>query len=222
MGLIYINTQMRRSTHPSFQAEDALMIVDREPVGKNETVVWDLFVRVFHWTLVVGFFIAYLSGDDLQSLHVIAGYCVGALVLARLVWGVAGSHHARFASFVYRPGKVWRYARDLLAFRGRRYLGHSPAGGAMVLLLLAMLTLLVTSGLVALALREGAGPLAGWIAPDRALGGVVGEIHEFLANVTLGLVLLHLCGVLLASLVHGENLVKAMWTGRKPTHLELK
>jgi cytochrome b len=177
-------------------------------------------VRVFHWTLVTVFFVAYLSEDDLLSLHVVAGYVVGGLVLARLIWGVVGPRYARFTSFVYAPRKILHELRALLTFSGKRYIGHSPAGGAMVLALLVMLLLLVGSGLVTLALREGAGPLAGWIAPNRSLGRVAGGVHEFLANSTLVLVVIHIGGVLFASFVHGENLVKSMWTGRKPAHTE--
>lgn len=187
---------------------------------QGEVAVWDPFVRVFHWTLVIGFFAAYLSGDDLQTLHVIAGYCVGTLVLARLVWGVIGTRYARFTSFVFAPDKVLNYGRALVGFGGRRYLGHSPAGGAMVLALLVMLILIVVSGLATLALLDGAGPLSAWIAPNRSFGRAVKGIHEVLANVTLGLVVLHLFGVLLASFVHNENLIKAMWTGRKAAHTE--
>lgn len=185
---------------------------------KDQVAVWDPFVRVFHWTLVIGFFVAYVTEDDLLTLHLVAGYTVGALVLARLVWGVVGPQYARFTSFVYAPRNVFGYLRDLLKFSGKRYIGHSPAGGAMVLTLLIMLILIVGSGLIALALREGSGPLAGWIAPNRSLGRTVTGIHEFFANLTLVLVLAHVGGVLFASLVHGENLIKAMWTGRKPAH----
>lgn len=175
-------------------------------------------MRVFHWTLVTGFLVAYLSGDDVQPLHVIAGYCVGVLVLARLVWGVIGSRHARFTSFVYAPRTILEELRGMLTFTGKRYIGHSPAGGAMVILLLITLIFIVSSGLITLALREGTGPLAGWNTPNRSLGRAAGGIHEFFANLAFGLVLLHICGVLFASFVHGENLIKAMWTGRKPAH----
>jgi cytochrome b len=196
------------------------MAVQTATPVQREVTVWDPFVRIFHWALVIAFFVAYFAEDDVMALHLVAGYVVGALVLARLVWGVLGTRHARFASFVYKPSKVVSYARDLLRLGGRRYLGHSPAGGAMVVLLLGMLILIVSSGLVALALREGAGPLAGWIARDRALGRTASGIHELFANFALLLVAIHVAGVLLASLVHGENLIKAMWTGRKSAHIE--
>ena len=78
-----------------------------EPMG--EVRVWDIFVRVFHWTLVVIFLVAYLTGDDLMRAHVWAGYLVGVLVVLRIFWGFVGSRHARFTNFVYRPRKIVRY-----------------------------------------------------------------------------------------------------------------
>ncbi|MEZ5874325.1 MAG: cytochrome b/b6 domain-containing protein [Hyphomicrobiales bacterium] len=102
-----------------------------------EISVWDPFVRVFHWTVVVAFTVAYLTEDDTLTVHVWAGYLVGILVVARVLWGFVGPQHARFTDFVYAPATAFAYVRDLLRFRGRRYLGHSPGGGYMVVVLLS-------------------------------------------------------------------------------------
>jgi cytochrome b len=191
--------------------------------------VWDVFLRLFHWSVAVGFFVAYFS-EDVLSLHVWAGYVVGALVVLRIVWGFIGPEHARFSSFIYPPGTVLRYLWDLLLGRGKRYLGHSPGGGAMVLVLLIGLLGTVGTGLVLYAIEENAGPLAALVSsgspPGQAEGeeayeGAEGsgefweEFHEVLANLMLVLVVLHVAGVLLASYVHRENLTRAMVTGRK-------
>jgi cytochrome b len=176
--------------------------------------VWDGFVRVSHWTIVVGFFVAYFTEDDLLTLHVWAGYVVGVLVLLRIVWGVVGPKHARFVDFLYRPSEVLAYMRDLLRRTGKRYLGHSPAGGAMVIVLLIGLLAVVGTGLVLYAIEEHAGPLAGLVAAGGR-GGLWEEAHELLANLMLLLVGVHVAGVLLAAHVHHENLVRAMITGRK-------
>lgn len=176
--------------------------------------VWDPFVRVFHWTLAGAFVVAYASAEEWEWLHVNAGYLIAALLVLRLLWGFVGTRHARFTDFVRSPRTVWAYLRDALRLRAPRYLGHNPAGGAMVLALMIALAATVGSGLVLYAAEDFAGPLAGWIrgawAADLAEG-----LHEVAANLTVLLVVLHVAGVLFASLEHGENLVRSMIDGRK-------
>ena len=183
----------------------------RTPTG--EVQVWDLFVRFFHWTLVIAFATAYLTEDDLLTVHVWAGYTVGALVLARVAWGFVGPLHATFSDFVYAPRTVVGYVRDLIGLRSKRYLGHSPGGGAMVLVLLVFLAATVMTGLVVYGGDQQAGPLARWFS--RETGEAVEEVHELLANLTLALVFLHVTAVIFASFAHHENLVRSMITGRK-------
>jgi len=203
--------------------------------AKDLIRVWDPLVRIGHWILVAGFFVAYLTEDDLLSLHVWAGYAVGAVVILRVVWGFVGSRHARFTDFIYAPRVVVTYAKDLLVLRSRRYIGHSPAGGAMILILLVMLAATVYSGLMTYALEKNSGPLASFAqstpvhmvpaasadddddnnASGEDRGEFWEELHEVLSNLTLILVVLHIGGVLLASFAHRENLVRAMITGDK-------
>lgn len=130
--------------------------------------VWDPFVRVAHWIIVAGFAVAYLTEDELLMAHVWAGYIVGGLVLARVLWGFVGPRHARFSEFLYAPHKIVGYLLDLLRFRAKRYLGHSPAGGAMVVALLLSLAATVGTGLAAYGAREGGGPLGGLYAATAA------------------------------------------------------
>ncbi|MGE5538844.1 MAG: cytochrome b/b6 domain-containing protein [Gemmatimonas sp.] len=182
----------------------------------NELQVWDPFVRIFHWTVVAAFFVAYVTEDDLLSAHVWAGYLVGILLILRIAWGFVGPQHARFSDFMAPASVISRYLVDLVQFRARRYVGHSPAGGAMVIALLVMLAAVVCSGLPLYAARNGAGPLADIVVRNRPLARALAGLHEILANVTLALVGLHIFGVLFASLAHGENLIRSMVTGRKP------
>lgn len=181
------------------------------------TRVWDLPVRLFHWSLVASFILAYLSGDELLGLHTFAGYTIIGLVLFRLVWGVVGSRYARFSQFVKRPATVVAYLKEIASFRARRYLGHNPAGGAMVVALLISLLVTTLSGLAVYGAEEMAGPLAETMQglPHFA-GEAVEELHEFFANFTVLLVLLHVAGVLIASLQHNENLIRSMIHGLKP------
>lgn len=192
--------------------------------------VWDMFVRVFHWTLAVAFAVAYVTEDEAMALHVWAGYLVGGLVLARVLWGFVGPKHARFSDFVCGPFRAWRYLIDLIRGRAERHMGHSPAGGVMALMLMAGCLATVWTGMEQYAAEEGKGPLA-WeatvIAPaladgddgdSREHGGdgeVWEEFHEWIAHFTFLAVLFHIAGVVLASVMHKENLARAMITGRK-------
>jgi cytochrome b len=181
---------------------------------QREVYVWDPFVRVFHWTLVIAFTIAYLlTGEDVLQVHVWAGYVVGTLVVARVIWGFLGPEHARFSDFVYSPGASLRYVRDLVLFRAERHLGHSPGGGAMVVMLLIFLAATVVTGLVVYGGDQQAGPLAGMFAKE--FGESFEEVHELVANITLALVCAHIAAVILASFVFRENLPRAMITGYK-------
>jgi cytochrome b len=164
--------------------------------------IWDPFVRVFHWSLVASFAVAWLSAEDVRVLHEWAGYAAGALIGLRLVWGIMGTRYARFRQFVRSPGAVAAYLRDIITGREARYLGHNPAGGLMILALLATMAAVATTG---------------WMQTTDAWFGVdwVEAVHEVLASLMLGLVGLHVLGVLVASLRHRENLVRAMFTGRK-------
>jgi cytochrome b len=185
--------------------------------------VWDPLVRVGHWVAVAAFVVAYSTGGEPRVVHTLAGYTLATYVVLRLVWGFVGPAHARFRSFVRSPARAARYLGDLLRGRAQRHVGHSPAGGAMIVLLLLALAATTGAGMTLYALHDGAGPLAGLVArePPSAEGEedpreeFWEETHEILANLALLLVLLHTAGVITASIAHRENLVGAMITGRK-------
>ncbi len=181
----------------------------------NSIKVWDIFVRFFHWSLVLFFFIAYLTEDDLITIHSYAGYIVLALILARIIWGFIGSKHARFKDFVYPIGQTIQYMKDTLAFKASRYIGHNPAGGLMIIILLISILITTVTGIMAYG-TENAGPLAGLLSQSGEFAeDLLEEVHEFFANFTLLLVFIHIAGVVIESLYHRENLVKAMINGFK-------
>ena len=131
----------------------------------NNTIrVWDLIVRIGHWTLVIAFFTAYITEDDFLTQHTWAGYIVGSVVCVRLLWGFIGTKYARFTDFVKSPAETLRYIGDLATNNSKRYIGHNPAGGAMIVALLLCVSGTVFSGLVVYAIEENAGPLATWVA----------------------------------------------------------
>jgi cytochrome b len=178
--------------------------------------VWDPVVRLFHWGVLSGFTLAWISGDDWLRLHLIAGYTMLGLLALRLAWGIIGAGHARFANFLRPPRTVFTYLRDIALSRAARHLGHNPAGGAMALALMLLLLLTGLSGLALYGAEEAAGPLAVWLQhTPRWLHKALENGHEGLASLTLFMACVHVLGVLLASLQHHENLARAMWTGRK-------
>ncbi len=202
--------------------------------------VWDPLVRLFHWSLVIAFGVAYLMGDEESRVHVLAGYAILGLVGFRVLWGLIGTKYARFTEFLYRPSTLLGYVKDMLRGHPKRYLGHNPLGGVMII---ALLVGLFATGLSGIAVQEAEQDAAGLVtrvfaATGNALAkispvavatadeddkgrrggkseGALEETHEFFANFTLFLVLLHVAGVLAGSLMHRENLVRAMVTGRK-------
>ncbi len=178
--------------------------------------VWDPLVRAFHWSLVAAFATAYLTEEEILDLHVWAGYLVLALIGIRVIWGLIGTRYARFSDFVRGPRTILGYLQGILQGKAPRYLGHNPAGGAMILLLLLSLTATGLSGLALYGAEEFAGPLAGLMRGfPEAWGEGLEEVHEALANFTLGLIAIHLLGVIVSSLIHRENLIAAMISGYK-------
>jgi cytochrome b len=197
-----------------------------ETYRSAEIRVWDPVVRMFHWSLVVAFAVAWLSAEELDTLHEIVGYVVLGLIALRVIWGFVGSHYARFAQFLRGPRVIVSYLGDMARGSERRYIGHNPAGATMVIALLVTLSgtaftgwLMAEPGRLALLpdMPQIVAPAWADDDGDREYGaeGVLEEVHETLANLMLVLVALHVGGVVLASVRHRENLVRAMVTGEK-------
>ena len=164
--------------------------------------VWDPLVRLLHWGLVASIAITWIAGEAWLRTHEIAGYVALGIVAVRVVWGLVGSAHARFADFVARPAVVWRYAFEVVRAREARHLGHNPLGSWMVLALLV--SVLVTG-------------FSGWLYTTDRFWGLawVDLLHRTSAWAMVGLIVLHLAGVVFTSLRHRENLVASMLSGQK-------
>lgn len=169
---------------------------------KEKILVWDWPVRIGHWLMVGGFALAWLTSESesLRLVHALAGGTVVAVALFRLVWGLIGSQHARFASFVRGPQAVIAYLKSLLNLQPEHHTGHNPAGSWAIVLLLAA------------GIATGA---CGWAIYNDIGGEWLEELHEGLAATMLTIVIVHVAGVVSGSLLHGENLARAMVTGRK-------
>ena len=168
----------------------------------NKILVWDWPVRLGHWLMVGGFALAWLTGDSetFRLVHVIAGATVLAVAAFRLPWGFIGSRYARFVDFVRGPVAVKDYVLSLLRLQPAHHVGHNPAGGWAIVLLLG------------LGILTG---LAGWATYNDLGGHWLEELHEGLATAMLTVVIIHVAGVVSGSVLHGENLVRAMVNGRK-------
>ncbi len=166
--------------------------------------VWDVGVRLFHWMLVASVTGSWLL-TDMRWLHRRLGYIVVGLIAFRLIWGVIGGRHARFTDFIPSPRRFLLYLRDMARGQEERTLGHNPAGAAMIVALLTLLSAISATGVM--------------MGMDRYFGQEwIEHWHKGLVNGLLLLIVLHLAGVVLASLRHNENLVAAMIHGQKGLH----
>ncbi len=172
---------------------------------KERSLIWDFPVRIFHWALAASFAGAWLTAESerWRDIHIAFGYTMAGLILFRLVWGIVGTRHARFSDFVRGPTAVWNYLRSLLTPNPEAHAGHNPLGALAVIALLAL-------GLVTAA--------SGWFIEADIGSDWLEEAHEVLASLMLGIVGVHVAGVLFSSRLHHENLIAGMITGRKPGH----
>ncbi|MES1981419.1 MAG: cytochrome b/b6 domain-containing protein [Pseudomonadota bacterium] len=190
---------------------------------QHEVPIWDMPIRLFHWLLVAGFTGAYLTAKYAQALHVLIGYLLCALLLLRLIWGLIGSRYARFGSFIFSPRATFNYIRAVGRGNPPHHYGHNPAGALMVFALLGLLLLISATGLMTLAVIDYEGPLVSLTQLiDDKTSYLLRRLHRTLTNVVLLLIVLHLAGVLLSSIQHRENLVRAMLTGRKKRYPPLE
>lgn len=167
------------------------------PRRAGQVTVWDLPLRLFHWTLAIAIAIAFVSAEEDSALnhwHVLSGWVAGILVIFRLAWGILGGEHSRFSDFI-RPSGIARHVSGLFRGRTDATLGHNPLGAIAVVVLLALIAATVATG---------------------AFGGeAAADIHEVIGWTLLAMVALHIVAVIIMSLLERENLVRAMITGNK-------
>lgn len=187
---------MSETDHPGMVSE-----VNAEPQS-GKVLIWDLPLRIFHWTLAAAFAGAYFLAESerLRNVHVVLGYTVLGLIGFRLLWGVAGTRWARFRSFAFGPRALIEYITELVTGHARRYIGHNPAGSWAIF------------GMILLALLTG---VTGWCTEQNIGGEGLEDLHGAIANAWAALVVVHVAGVVVESWVHRENLVAAMVTGYK-------
>lgn len=169
---------------------------------RQRILVWDVPTRVFHWLLVLSFTGAYLTAESEydRDIHVVLGYTLLGLIAFRMLWGLFGTRYAQFRSFLFKPGEIVAYSLSLLKGKPAHYVGHNPLGSVSVWLLLGLGILSGVSGVMAF---EDIG------------GDAIEDLHEITSNAMLAVVLIHIAGVVVSSVLHRENLVRAMVTGFK-------
>jgi cytochrome b len=197
--------------------EDERASIDTiEPTHRQ---VWDLPVRVCHWLLVAAFITSYVTnrlGVSYFKYHVWSGYTVIVLVAFRMVWGLVGTRHARFRNFVRGPVRTVRYAAGWLRGEAHHHAGHNPLGAWMVVALLVALLVQATSGLFGNDEIINVGPLYGFVTNETSLA--LTSLHRNLFYWLLGAAIVHVLAVIAHRLFKKENLVAAMFTGKKAYH----
>lgn len=181
----------------------------------QRTLIWDIPTRLFHWTLAASFAGAWLTSesDPWLGVHVFLGYLMLALVVFRVVWGLVGTHYARFASFWFSPKDALLYLRQIVSGQAKRHVGHNPTGSVAIYGLLLLTVVVGLTGFLTLGIEEQQGLAAGWMSLVQ--GRTLKKLHEASAILMLLLVIGHVAGVVVESILHKENLARSMVTGTK-------
>lgn len=168
----------------------------------HTVVVWDKFIRFFHWNIASGFFLDYLVIEDSNPLHQWLGYYLLSLLVVRIVWGFTGTYHARFQNFVPGFNTLQCYMVSMIKLKEPDFKGHNPAGAIMIIAILFLfLIICVTGWMMGLDMFWG----AGWVE----------NIHYYASTTLFYGVFVHVAGVLYACWRHKTNLIKSMITGKK-------
>lgn len=182
-------------------------------IRMKKTLVWDLPVRLFHWSLVIliciSFYTGSVGGFKEMDYHMLSGYAILALVIFRILWGFVGSRNARFTSFLKGPSSTLRYLKE----QEGPMVGHNPLGGLSIIAILLVLVVQVGTGLFANDDIMTEGPLVHLVSYDTSRE--LTEIHEINRFILLGLIVLHLAAVLFYTFAKRDNLILPMITGRK-------
>jgi len=181
----------------------SISVLPRE-IAVNHVLIWDLPTRLFHWLLSGGFiaaaFISLLLGEHstLFPYHAIIGLTIALMVCLRLVWGIAGTRYAKFGTFIFGPGALIEYMKGTVVGGGKRYIGHNPGSALAIFALLALVLAMAVTGIM---MGQG--------------NESVEELHEILAWITVGVVVVHVLGVALHTVRHRENITLSMIHGKK-------
>ena len=199
--------------------------LNQHPENENSSAqekaikIWDLPVRLFHWSLVILFIAADVTnslGPNYFKYHHWSGYAIIVLVGFRLIWGLVGTYHARFINFVRNPFTTGKYALSVFKKNDPHHLGHNPLGAVMVVILLLATLVQAVTGLFTNDEIMNLGPLYSYVTDELSLQ--LTSIHRQLFYWILGAIFLHIAAVLFHVLLKRDNIIKAMFTGKKEIH----
>lgn len=182
-------------------------------------MIWDLPTRLFHWLLVIAVGYAWFAVDVLEDMeqHFYAGYSALTLILFRIIWGVLGSYHSRFAHFPLSISNIKSYSKSLFSSKAdiqpRNYFGHNPLGALSSIAIIGIILLQTLSGLFANDGYYVYGPLAESISSK--LSAFITEVHEFNFNIIATLIALHIIAIVYYQWVKKQKLIAAMIHGKK-------
>ncbi|SIT07076.1 cytochrome b/b6 domain-containing protein [Neptunomonas antarctica] len=183
---------------------------------KQAVQVWDISIRLFHWSLVAGIGFQWYSGEEggnIMLWHMYIGYSLLGLILYRFVWGFIGSTYARFSDFLKGPKYTISYAKKFLKGEKTHYLGHNPLGGWMAVTLMLLVFIQASTGLFSSDDIMTEGPLFSLVSESIAY--TLTDIHEINFNLILIFAGLHIIAVIYHRLIKKESLIKSMLTGKK-------
>lgn len=179
--------------------------------------VWDLATRIFHWSLVLLILAAWLTIENrMIDIHEIIGHTLLALIIFRIIWGIIGSTTARFSHFITSPIKSLAYLKASLNMKSPYSTGHNPAGGWMVIGMLLLIGFQVISGMYANDDLGFSGALSDSIS--KSMSDTMTQIHALSFNIIVTFIWIHLVAVFFYVLVKNENLIRAMFNGKKPVN----
>jgi cytochrome b len=186
-------------------------------MAEERRLVWDLPLRLFHWLLVLSLGALWATGEggfDWMQWHMYLGYWTLGLIVFRVIWGFVGPRHARFSNFLAGPSTIWRYARSLGAGTMIQTAGHNPLGGISVIVMLVLVGFQIFTGFFATDDILWTGPYNGAVSSETAER--LTSLHHLNFNIILAAVVLHVLAIAFYFLVKKQNLIAAMFHGRKP------
>ncbi|MBI5682921.1 MAG: cytochrome b/b6 domain-containing protein [Deltaproteobacteria bacterium] len=182
---------------------------------ESKTLVWDIPTRLFHWLLVAVYITAYLTSraEWYLEYHTIAGYIAGGLIIFRILWGFAGNRYARFSEFIKNWKEVKSFIAGAISLKLPRYIGHNPAVGWIVVIMLLLTAAIVTTGIITYSGEENSGVFAGIFT--YKIAEIAKLLHRILVYIIIAIIVTHICAALFHDFVLRENIILSMITGKK-------